>query len=94
MEISPSLLNNVLIPVVKAIVIVNVMAIMSGVLTIIERRSLAFLQVRNALYAFAKKDKRTFDNDVFQQIWIHFVLWVAFARGWTGGHSFKSHSPH
>ena len=30
----------------KAIVIVNVMAIMSGVLTIIERRSLAFLQVR------------------------------------------------
>ncbi|HEX2758062.1 MAG TPA: NADH-quinone oxidoreductase subunit H, partial [Thermoanaerobaculia bacterium] len=46
MEISPSLLNNVLIPVVKAIVIVHVMAIMSGVLTIIERRSLAFLQVR------------------------------------------------
>jgi len=46
MEISPSLLNNVLIPVVKAVVIVNVMAIMSGVLTIIERRSLAFLQVR------------------------------------------------
>ena len=46
MEISPSLLNNVLIPVLKAVVIVNVMAIMSGVLTIIERRSLAFLQVR------------------------------------------------
>lgn len=30
--------------------------------------ALAFLQVRNALYAFAKKDKRTFDNDVSHEL--------------------------
>lgn len=29
---------------------------------------LAFLQVRNALYAFAKKDKRAFDNDVSHEL--------------------------
>ena len=46
MESSPTLLQNVLIPVVKAVVIINVMAIMSGILTIVERRALAFLQVR------------------------------------------------
>jgi len=46
MEISQSLLYNFLIPALKAVVIVTIMAVMSGVLTVIERRTLGFLQVR------------------------------------------------
>src|SRR5512140_1277146 len=46
MEISESLLNYVLIPAVKAVVVVILVATAAGVLTYIERRTLAFLQVR------------------------------------------------
>jgi NADH-quinone oxidoreductase subunit H len=45
-EISESLLNYFLIPAVKAVVVVILVATAAGVLTYIERRTLAFLQVR------------------------------------------------
>ncbi len=46
MEISESVLNYVLIPAVKAVVVVILVATAAGVMTYIERRLLAFLQVR------------------------------------------------
>ncbi len=46
MEVSESLLNYFLIPAVKAVVVVIVVATVAGILTYIERRTLAFLQVR------------------------------------------------
>lgn len=45
-DISPEVLLNFVVPAIKAFVIVNIMAIMAGILTIVERRALAFLQVR------------------------------------------------
>ena len=46
MDISESVLTYVLIPAVKAVVVVILVATAAGVLTYIERRILAFLQVR------------------------------------------------
>ena len=46
MDISESLLNYFLIPAVKAVVVVILVATAAGILTYIERRTLAFLQVR------------------------------------------------
>ena len=46
MDISESVLNFVLIPAVKAVVVVILVATAAGVMTYIERRLLAFLQVR------------------------------------------------
>jgi NADH-quinone oxidoreductase subunit H len=46
MEISAALLSNVILPAVKAVVSVILVATIAGVLTYFERRLLAFLQVR------------------------------------------------
>ena len=46
MDISDSVLNYFLIPAVKAVVVVVLVATAAGILTYIERRTLAFLQVR------------------------------------------------
>ena len=46
MDLSESLLNYFLIPAVKAVVVVIAVATVAGILTYIERRTLAFLQVR------------------------------------------------
>src|ERR1700730_13649062 len=46
MDISESVLNYFVIPAVKAIVVVNLVAIVAGLMTYIERRLLAFIQVR------------------------------------------------
>ncbi|HEV8267472.1 MAG TPA: NADH-quinone oxidoreductase subunit NuoH, partial [Thermoanaerobaculia bacterium] len=46
MEISESVLVYGLIPALKAFVIINIMAVMAGVLTYFERRLLAFMQIR------------------------------------------------
>ena len=46
MEVSESLLNYFIIPAVKAVVVVILVATVAGILTYIERRTLAFLQVR------------------------------------------------
>ena len=46
MEMSETLLDYVLIPTVKAVVVVILVATAAGVLTWIERRILAFLQIR------------------------------------------------
>jgi len=46
MEISESVLVYGLIPALKAFVIINIMAVMAGVLTYVERRLLAFMQIR------------------------------------------------
>ena len=46
MDISESVLNYFLIPAVKAVVVVILVATAAGILTYIERRTLAFLQVR------------------------------------------------
>jgi NADH-quinone oxidoreductase subunit H len=46
MEISPDIRDYVVIPLIKAFVIINIMAVMAGVLTLVERRVLAWLQVR------------------------------------------------
>ena len=46
MEISENVLNYLVIPAIKAFVIINIMAVMAGVLTLVERRVLAWLQIR------------------------------------------------
>jgi NADH-quinone oxidoreductase subunit H len=46
MDANDPLLVHVLIPAIKAFVIINIMAVMAGVITLIERRLLAFMQVR------------------------------------------------
>jgi NADH-quinone oxidoreductase subunit H len=46
MDANSPLLVHVLIPAIKAFIIINIMAVMAGVLTLIERRLLAFMQVR------------------------------------------------
>ncbi|MEO6327149.1 MAG: NADH-quinone oxidoreductase subunit NuoH [Thermoanaerobaculia bacterium] len=46
MELSDGFINYVLIPAAKAFIFINIMAVMAGVLTLFERRILAFMQVR------------------------------------------------
>src|SRR5260370_39699347 len=46
MEIPENVLNYLVIPAIKAFVIINIMAVMAGVLTLVERRVLAWLQIR------------------------------------------------
>jgi NADH-quinone oxidoreductase subunit H len=45
-EIPENILRYLLIPAFKAFVIINIMAVMAGVLTLVERRVLAWLQIR------------------------------------------------
>src|SRR5262245_9004885 len=46
MEVSEAVLVYFLVPAAKAFIIINIMAVMAGVLTYIERRVLAFMQIR------------------------------------------------
>lgn len=46
MELNPTLVTYVLIPALKAFVLINIMAVMAGVLTLVERRVLAWMQIR------------------------------------------------
>ncbi len=46
LDVSTPLMAYVVLPLIKAFVIINVMAVMAGVLTLVERRVLAWIQIR------------------------------------------------